>query len=383
MAYTSLPNTTIHPELWSWATDDVIDPVAPSAEPGITTYWQWKARMKLLQIGPPVLLITGTFGNVLTLIVLHTKPFRSAPSSLILNALALADLGILITGLTQLWVITLTNYDYRNLTAYGCQVWTFAIYFLRHLSPAYLCLLTVERTIAVYMPLKSKQICSRKRMFISIVILTIILVIINIYHILSSIRLKYEYTNDRNETEVSYQCRRKVKFRNTFYTNFITYLDATLESFIPFLIIAIGNILIIHKLAMANKERKHNMKVTAGGDDKVKSATVMLVVVSICFLLLTLPFCIFHISYRGRAFPVSTNNERARMELANVSNIMLFYLNSTINFYLYCLSGSKFRNALTDLFGCHRVTGDKRQTKSQSESQQTGNKSGITEMSEM
>ena len=74
--------------------------------------------------------------------------------------------------------------------------------------------------------------------------------------------------------------------------------------------------------------------------------TRILLAVSIMFLVLTMPFFFVRILYtiidRKQNIPVY----KLTLQIAEI----LMYTNSAINFYLYCLAGSKFRRDAINLF---------------------------------
>ena len=81
--------------------------------------------------------------------------------------------------------------------------------------------------------------------------------------------------------------------------------------------------------------------------------TVMLLVVSFAWLLLTTPFIasgfIFAVGY------INVEHVSLLMPFKAVA-FLLLYTNHAVNFYLYCLTGRKFRRELVDtLTVCRRV----------------------------
>ena len=68
---------------------------APQARESILDYWQFNVHWEMFLYISPVLIIGGTLGNLLTLVVMQSQAFRSTPSSFILSALAVVDTGVL------------------------------------------------------------------------------------------------------------------------------------------------------------------------------------------------------------------------------------------------------------------------------------------------
>ena len=114
----------------------------------------------------PIIIILGTIGNVLTLVVLQSRYYRNSPSTFILSALALTDTGVLLCGLMRHWINNITNYelDIRTLTRGTCWIHIYFTYLLPQLSSWSLALLTVERMASVMWPFKAKQLFSKRIM---------------------------------------------------------------------------------------------------------------------------------------------------------------------------------------------------------------------------
>ena len=85
-----------------------------------------------------------------------------------------------------------------------------------------------------------------------------------------------------------------------------------------------------------------------------RQVTVMLLVVSSAFVVLVLPFEIRDIVLLFTK-PSVNLAEAARAFLTFCVTYTLVYLNSCVNFFLYLLSGPKFRNDLKTLFGCKKL----------------------------
>ena len=76
----------------------------------------------------------------------------------------------------------------------------------------------------------------------------------------------------------------------------------------------------------------------------------MLTTVGIVFLITTTPKAIYYFGYGYRVWPMETNQEWARIYLAYIITTLLVFVNSAVNFILYCLTGSRFREAFFDTF---------------------------------
>jgi hypothetical protein len=84
---------------------------------------------------------------------------------------------------------------------------------------------------------------------------------------------------------------------------------------------------------------------------KLTSATYMLLTVSFMFIALTLPACVYYLI--ARLYGPTLGDDvytQARLKLFYTSTGLLGYSSNTINFLLYCMSGSAFRREFLALF---------------------------------
>ena len=129
---------------------------------GLGLYWQSELSNTIFIYLSPVILIVGLLGNSFNLIVLQSKSMRSAATSFLLSALAVSDMGCLLTTLLNQWLRIFTDFtvNMRAHNIHTCRVHYFPTFLCHHLSTMTLSFLTIQRAISVYLPLKAKIICS-------------------------------------------------------------------------------------------------------------------------------------------------------------------------------------------------------------------------------
>jgi hypothetical protein len=81
--------------------------------------------------------------------------------------------------------------------------------------------------------------------------------------------------------------------------------------------------------------------------------TKMLLTVSIMFIILTLPNSIYFLWQGTRLVGEPSAHLSAVVQLLYASTLLLLYTNNSINFLLYCISGSQFRREVFSLFRPH------------------------------
>lgn len=226
----------------------------------------------------------------------------------------------------------------KNPETWGdCKPTYFAYYFSEHCSAWILSALTVERCLLIWWPFAAKYLCTVRN---ARIVCAIICVLFAIYD------FQWLFIIKRSGLSCIY-----VDGVSTVYL-FVHFdhIDAALYSYVPFTVMITANLGIIVKILLAKKNEK---KVgPAGGtvyapqgttlSKNVKRTTLMLLSVSLIFCALTMPVSVYY-AVADSVPPVTG---------AVLKN--LGYLNHGINFFLYCLTGSKFRTEFLKRIPCCR-----------------------------
>ena len=329
---------------------------------------------------PPVLLIFGTLGNVLSFLVLIRK---SKSTYLYLAALAVLDLLVLYVGLMRLWIAEFTV-DLQNATNWLCKGVNYLGYVSSDCSVWIIIAVTFERFVAVCFPMKAPQICKRSRTKIVISVIILTMCALN-FPILLAVEL---HTPEQSGAQ-SASCKAG-KGYETLVNTVWPWVDAAVYSFIPFILLIIMNSFIIRACVSAMKQRRclqcqrptrsasrsdsrsslynkrkqrrslpsqssaegqsgHN-----GGRNSTEKKRLMmtLLAVSFTFMITALPMNILLIlTAKARDHTDSDTQELqfAKFTLARTIVVLLMYVNHTANFFCYCLSGTKFRREVAQL----------------------------------
>ena len=144
------------------------------------TFMEFKVAQIIAIYGLPLLILAGTVSNIISLLILRCKSFRSSSVSFSLSVLSGVNLGILYVAVLRLWVLELTdrNVEFR-VTSLGCKVHVMLTYLLCHMSSWTLVLIVMERTLIVCFPLAAKPYCSKKNTIIVWCVTTGVLILIN------------------------------------------------------------------------------------------------------------------------------------------------------------------------------------------------------------
>ena len=241
--------------------------------------------------------------------------------------------GVLWTGGFSTWMLYLTNKKTDPYTWTDCKLAYFLYYFCSHFSSSLLMIMTVEKCFALYFPLKAKIVCT----------------LINAKKISAAAALvffafdmQHLFIFDTKTTGGQQSCV-NVGVSKDYWATF-NKVDSFLYSFIPLSVMFTANCFIILKFVMAklNNKNSGSESVNQALSKSAVKCSVMLLTVSFAFIFLTTPICIY-ISVGGlprMVYSVAT---------------ILHHLNHGINGVLYCITGSRFRQELKDLFSCNRT----------------------------
>ena len=307
----------------------------------ITEFW---LHTQLWLYVPPIILIIGTIGNILSFIILTRKRMTGSTYSY-LAVLAIADTIYLYSALFRRWIRTLTGYDVLQVSNWSCKGITMLMYTASHYSVWLIIAVTMERYIAVRWPLKAKTLCTKRR-----AIIVIISLLIGIIGINSHIAWTFQVLPTANNS--TFCAGERVIW---------PWVDACLYSFLPLLLITVLNGLIIQKVVAARKYRQH---MSGQGQDRRQTQvdggvklTIMLLTISFTFLVTTVPINIVLIIVAVFLPKDLTAQQYAKYTLLQTVVALLMYTNHSINFFLYCVTGQKFKQQLRRLF-CGKANGD-------------------------
>ena len=325
-------------------------------------YEEYRWHKALMLYVPPLLVVLGSLGNLLTVLILCCRCMRKNSTYVYLAVLAVADTVVLYVGLLRLWLGELMGQDVRDFADWLCK----AVNVLGHAASDYsvwlIIAVTVERYIVVCHPLKVVNICQGRRALGVVGILALIFLALNLHFIWT-----VQVINFPVDGGLVPQCAGGDDYRYMI-ENVWPWVDAFVYSFIPFLIIVFLNILIIRQVILAKRLRfnmTYEQSIQCRGKpgnkkDRRSSSTshessrltVMLLCISFTFLVTTLPMNLTLIPITfGKTDKDSDIRHLLRLRLVRTITELLMYLNHSINFYLYCATGRKFRQQLCRLLG--------------------------------
>ncbi|XP_074650495.1 C-C chemokine receptor 1-like protein 1 [Tubulanus polymorphus] len=319
--------------------------------PDDTNYYDSVGEL-IWKLGIPILLLLGTFGNVSCLIVM-TKNDPRVPTHLLLSCLAIFDTLGLYIGLSRYWVFYLTDgIDIWTFSEAVCKFGHFFVYYLLQCSSWILVAVTIERFIVTCAPIHAKTMTTTRNAVIALVTMFIALFILN-SHYFHTVEL---IITRKNET----LCWSEDLHNRLFLDRTWALIDLTVYSLVPLVIIFVCNVSIIVKVRVSHRRTScGNARVVPNRQKRISSMTAMLVTVNFVFMITTLPISIYVIVFyqKGKDYlHLEVKNSQNREQILDSNAILwpllnlLQYSNNALNFYLYCISGPRFREQYSQLF---------------------------------
>lgn len=295
----------------------------------------------------PLLLVLGLTGNTLTIIIMQTKRYTHLTSRIFLIALALSDSVLLLTQpFNKNFILTLFQTDLRAMSNVGCKVF-FVIFKTAKMSSSwFLVFICWERFVAVWFPLKAKMICTKRVAFCLILaVYFIILTYTSVWSYASQITPKGICHPDVYDKSDPNEVRR-----------FGAFLlgGLSIYSLIPMCFLITMTPMIALKLTRHGQKRKSMIGKSArkATSQDTNRTTIMLVGVMVAYILLISPVTALHMSAFFLRVNAFGSNALGFLVFKEVSQI-LEQINYAINFFLYVLTSSMFRQGFQEILHCN------------------------------
>lgn len=285
--------------------------------------------VSIIKVGAPLLILTGTIANTFLFIVMLRPSIRPTMTSHYLRVLAVFDTCLLWIGYSRHWIWIVYKFDIRNLSNVVCIGHRFLVYWSGYFTAWLLVCVTVERLIGVIFPRFAHLNTSRSpRKITCCVILPMgIALAITCGHFLWSYDLQESDLSNPGQSS----CKMVPSWRYVIQSVW-PWIDFTVYSLVPFMIITLSNILIISTI------RRLRFKTSVH--------TWSLVFVSTAFLLTTCPYTIYQILHLHGLIVLNCD---VREMWDNIMTF-LYFSNNAINFFIYCLCSSRFRGEFIKMF---------------------------------
>ena len=297
------------------------------------------------QISTTLILLFGTFGNVMTVIILRKLRSGWSAMNVYLTALALSDTAMLYSVALPMWSRKVLDYDIYASHVVVCKLGIWMMVTTATLLAWLLVALTAQRAASVIWPHRVNVICTRHKSVVTIVVITAACSLLQTHTLYGFDLVKF--TNGTTE-----RCTFGSADYQRFWVSVWVMVSLLVYSPLPSMCLVVGNAVPRGwKLTVAIKEarakfssRREDQKDSL--EKKASSVTVTIITVSGAFVLITVPLTTHNTFFHGYASGAIDYFLYDLFFVFGMSNIAW-------NFYLYCLTGSKFREEFKKImFGC-------------------------------
>jgi hypothetical protein len=279
------------------------------------------------------LILTSIIGNVLILIVMSLPHNRKSSTAVFFMALAVSDIILVLFLPFERWLHWTTKWSIYDLNIHSLTLAKKILdYTVFHSSSWILVCVTVERVIGVLIPHKVKTICSRKKALLMVICTCLFILIVNTLAFTVLVDITYS-----KETGPNW------KDKVTNGRLIVQWWDICMAFLIPLSIISSGSIVIVIQLLRASVQKSSS--------SKTNPVTLKLLAVNGVFIVTMSPFCIFAYMLVAQ---VALDIDLQILPVISDALLFLSDLNAALNFFVYCLSGSRFRSDVIKCICCRK-----------------------------
>ncbi|KAI0240756.1 hypothetical protein LSAT2_008452 [Lamellibrachia satsuma] len=307
-----------------------------------------------------VFIIAGLIGNSLSVLVFSSREMRGISSNVYLLLLAISDSLYLMSVFFTKTLTTIrclyfpdSAADIFNRSSALCKLLQHTMDMFSDYSTCLILAFTVERYIAIYLPIRFKSLCSvRRARIVCATVFVSVCVFIAPYH--------FMYIGRVHDLDV---CAVLTEYETEFMALYI--VEALIFRVIPVFVIALLNGMIIVRVTkLRRRKRKRNASMTTssqagkatGGQnnnrkqrsrkaDKSMQLTIILVLVSTSYIIVFIPVLVHFVLWKLKSSHVIQLSDVAMLTSQNYTRTM-YISGFAINFFLYTMSGRIFREQL-------------------------------------
>ncbi|XP_025105716.1 uncharacterized protein LOC112571120 [Pomacea canaliculata] len=301
-----------------------------------------QATMLVWLVGMPVIMVLGTFGNIMILLI-QRREYSSSHSSMsiLFTCLAISDLTSLWFDPLFWWLEALDVFIYYSFL---WKIRMFVIYLTGHTSASILVTMTTQKAVSILWPHRVKVMFTA-RIAKNLMCGGLVFFLLINSHLLYGVTVILPTNTSTPRCFDMYVSSEYAEFFNNVWG----WVDTFFSSLVPVLLLLVANSVLIRKVGQSLQEARKRFS-TGNADrlrsreKKTSSMTVTLIATSVTFLLLTSPYSVYFV-FRERLFAGADKDT----DIADANDLafavlhLLWIGNNSVTFYLYCLTGAKYR----------------------------------------
>ena len=294
----------------------------------------------------PILVPIGLIGNTLSFLVMIKPSNRKMSTCIYMAAISINDNLMMFLALHNWLVAVVKVHEWHPME---CRFAAFLVLHALQNTTFQVLAMTIDKFVAIKWPHKAATYSTPKRAKITVIAVYICVVIFNIPHIFISMLT--------GNVCLGYAIGGVI-------TKVYSWLTFVLNAVLPFTLLICMNYVIVQKVRSSRKRFGVSDYTEGQGEWKVqgqsaasrrqnkmknteKQLTIMLLLVTTLFLILMIPT---YIRFLYTTFiPRDTPTKYANLMFFYHVSHKLYHTNNGINFFLYCISGQKFRNDLKEI----------------------------------
>ena len=297
---------------------------------------------------PPIIILTGTVGNGLTLITIANEQTKKNSFVVHLGALAVADTAASYSTTLNAWLFYGLGIDIM-LSEPSCKIFGFLHHVCKMWSSLLVAALSVDRMVGVCWPQTRDRFSTPKSALIVVSCCLGFVLIINAHELYGFTIITVDNVTFCGYIDDKYA---------TFFDIYFIWVDNSIYFILPTVVIIVSNTVTVRKVIITTKQAGHLMRSAPAIRKRIRDqrqVIITAITVSITFILLTSPYSILtiirpYVFDSSDMFYVQSDVEF----LVTSITAMLATLNYAINFFLYFVSGKRFREDLKAAFRCGR-----------------------------
>ena len=304
------------------------------------------ANFIIYQILMPIVCVTGIVGNIISVIVINKTKKQPAFSKYLIT-LTITDILLLISGLAR-FSCSVAATKASNLAS---QIQAYCIFIVGHgigyttmnMSSSMIVVMSIERLVAVAFPFQMKRFIFDKHPKYTISVVLIIQLILSLPSVIW-IEIVEGTSYNQTNTTIYYVNYRDwaldLQFRKYFSVFLIVF-----NMILPVVAVTLSNIVILITLKRRKNTIASNSRSTSDRSAEERRVTVTLVTISIFYLVSVLPTLAIYIMYVALPnFLAIRRREYYLLTTLQDVNVLIVCLNGAIDFSIYIMTSSQFRN---------------------------------------
>ena len=317
----------------------------------VQTYLTFKIATFIADYWFPVLVPIGLVGNTLSFLVMIKPNNRKMSTCIYMAAISINDNLMMCLALYNYLLTTVKIY---NMHPAECNMMAFLILLLLQNTTFQVLVMTIDKFLAIKWPHKAATYSTPKRAKILSVCVSVCVIMYNIPHVFISKLIGgqcFAYAVGGVGTKVyswtSFVLNGIIPFALLIYMNYV--IVTTVRKSRKLFGTKDTNSTHTGKTQESNKGMETRQKAMKSAESQL---TIMLLLVTTLFLILLFP------TYARFIYTTFVQSDTP----AKFASSMLFYhvsfklymTNNGVNFFLYCISGKKFRTDLKEILFCSK-----------------------------